>query len=83
LILPWKSDYYRISGTRPLVERSGAKRGAFPFVLPAEFFEPLLMADLIPPEKRDLARAYLGMAATERFDRAICRPMTWGRGPKD
>ena len=37
------------------------------FVLPQEFYEPLLSADLIPPQKKGLARAYLGRAARERF----------------
>ena len=38
------------------------------FILPAAFFEPLLTADLIPPEKRNLTCAYLGMEMSERFD---------------
>lgn len=40
------------------------------FVLPREFAEPLLEArDLVPEEKKSVARAYLGMAAARnRWD---------------
>jgi hypothetical protein len=38
------------------------------FVLPNELVDPLLAADLIPPEKRGLVRALLGLSASERFD---------------
>lgn len=38
------------------------------FVLPNEFNDLLLASDLIPPQKRNLARAYLGPATSERFD---------------
>ena len=39
------------------------------FVLPREFTEPLLAADLIPEEKKSVARAYLGLAAARnRWD---------------
>jgi virulence-associated protein VagC len=39
------------------------------FVLPREFAAPLLAADLIPEEKKSLARTYLGLASTRnRWD---------------
>jgi len=39
------------------------------FVLPREFAVPLLGADLIPEEKKSIARSYLGMAsARNRWD---------------
>lgn len=38
------------------------------FMLPDEFIDPLLTADLIPSEKRNLAQAYLGVTAGERID---------------
>jgi hypothetical protein len=38
------------------------------FVLPEEFFDPLLAANLIPPEKRGFVEAYLNIATRKRFD---------------
>jgi hypothetical protein len=39
------------------------------FVLPDEFADALLAADLIPEEKKSIARAYLGMSsASNRWD---------------
>ena len=39
------------------------------FVLPAEFTGPLLAADLMPKEKKNVARTYLGIApARNRWD---------------
>jgi hypothetical protein len=39
------------------------------FMLPREFAEPLLAADLIPEEKKGVARSYLGMASVRnRWD---------------
>jgi antitoxin VapB len=39
------------------------------FVLPRELADPLLAADLIPEEKKNVARTYLGMASVRnRWD---------------